>query len=191
MIWPINVFASGDLDEDAFSVRLFANAGINMILAHSFAKNMGLYGERVGCLSVLTQNEEEKKAVQTNLHIMVRTEYSNPPKFGEVIIKNILSDETLRKEWIEEVKMMAKRIINIRKALKDKLTQLGSKFNWDFITNQKGMFSFTGLSPEQCDRLKKEFHIYLIRNGRISVAGINSHNVEYIAKAFHEVTKDN
>jgi len=184
-------FASGDLDEDAFSVRLFANAGINMILAHSFAKNMGLYGERVGCLSVLTQNEEEKKAVQTNLHIMVRTEYSNPPKFGEVIIKNILSDETLRKEWIEEVKMMAKRIINIRKALKDKLTQLGSKFNWDFITNQKGMFSFTGLSPEQCDRLKKEFHIYLIRNGRISVAGINSHNVEYFAKAFHEVTKDN
>lgn len=184
-------FASGDLDEDAFSVRLFANAGINMILAHSFAKNMGLYGERVGCLSVLTQNEEEKKAVQTNLHIMVRTEYSSPPKFGEVIIKNILSDETLRKEWIEEVKMMAKRIINIRKALKDKLTQLGSKFNWDFITNQKGMFSFTGLSPEQCDRLKKEFHIYLIRNGRISVAGINSHNVEYIAKAFHEVTKDN
>lgn len=152
---------------------------------------MGLYGERVGCLSVLTQNEEEKKAVQTNLHIMVRTEYSNPPKFGEVIIKNILSDETLRKEWIEEVKMMAKRIINIRNVLKDKLTQLGSKFNWDCITNQKGMFSFTGLSPEQCDRLKKEFHIYLIRNGRISVAGINSHNVEYIAKAFHEVTKDN
>ena len=164
-------FASGDLDEDAYAVRLFANAGINMILAQSFAKNFGLYGERIGCLSVLTQNEKQKVAIKMNLAKIVRSKYSSPPKFGAMIINNILSNDELKKEWLEEIKMMAKRIIDMRVALKTKLEEIGSKLDWSHIVKQRGMFAFTGLTPEQCDRLKEEFHIYTIRSGRISIAG--------------------
>ena len=184
-------FVSGDLNEDAFSVRLFANSGINMLVAQSFAKNFGLYGERIGCLSVLTQNEKQKFAIKQNLAKIVRSKYSSPPKFGAMIINNILSNEELKNEWLEEIKLMAKRIIDMRVALKTKLEEVGSKLDWSHIVKQKGMFAFTGLTPEQCDRLKEEFHVYTIRSGRISIAGLNPSNVDYVAKAFHEVTKGN
>ena len=183
-------FASGDVDEDAFAVRLFANSGINMILAQSFAKNFGLYGERIGCLSILTQSEEEKKAIYSNLLKIVRREYSSPPKFGAIIVNNILSNDELKKEWLEEVKMIAKRVKDMRVALKNKLEEVGSKLDWNCIIKQKGIFGYTGLTPEQCDRLRDEFHIYIIRSGRISIPGLNDSNVEYVAKAFHEVTKE-
>lgn len=183
-------FATGDLDEDAYAVRLFANSGINMILSQSFSKNLGMYGERIGCLSVLTQNEKEKIAVETNLRIIARREYSTPPKFGAVIVNIILSDEQLKKEWVEELNMMGTRIKEMRIELRKKLIEIGSKINWDSLINQKGMFAYTGLTPEQCDRMKNEFHIYLIRTGRISIPGLNHKNVEYVAKALHEITKD-
>ena len=163
-------FVSGDLNEDAFAVRLFANSGINMLVAQSFAKNFGLYGERIGCLSVLTQNEKQKVAIKQNLAKIVRSKYSSPPKFGAMIINNILSNDELKKEWLEEIKMMAKRIIDMRVALKTKLEEIGSKLDWSHIVKQRGMFAFTGLTPEQCDRLREEFHIYTIRSGRISIA---------------------
>ena len=182
-------FATGDVDEDAYAIRLFANSGINMILSQSFSKNLGLYGERIGCLSFLTQNEEEKIAVETNIARIARSEYSCPPKFGAIIANIVLSDEELRKEWLEEIKMMGGRIKEMRYALKLKLKEIGSKRNWDSIVTQKGMFAYTGLTPEQCDRLKNEFHIYMIRTGRISIPGLNYSNVEYVARAFHEVTK--
>ena len=183
-------FASGDVDEDAFAVRLFANSGINMILSQSFSKNFGLYGERIGCLSILTQSEEEKKAIYSNLLKIVRREYSSPPKFGAMIVNNILSNDELKKEWLEEVKMIAKRVKDMRVALKNKLEEVGSKLDWNCIIKQKGIFGYTGLTPEQCDRLRDEFHIYIIRSGRISIPGLNDSNVEYVAKAFHEVTKE-
>ena len=183
-------FATGDIDEDAYAVRLFANEGINMILSQSFAKNLGLYGERIGCLSFLTQNEEEKIAVKSNLEKIVRSEFSSCPKFGAIIANTILSDEKLKKEWLEELKIMVERIKDMRKSLKQKLEEIGSKINWEHLTKQKGMFSFTGLNPEQCDRLKNEFHIYIVRSGRMSVPGLNPSNLEYVAKAFHEVTKN-
>ena len=100
------------------------------------------------------------------------------------------TDKELKKEWDEEITMMGTRIKDMRELLKKKLIETGSKRNWDSITKQKGMFSYTGFSPEQCDRLKNEFHIYCIRNGRISIPGLNPGNVEYVAKAFHEITKD-
>lgn len=183
-------FATGDLDEDAYSIRLFANSGINMILSQSFSKNLGMYGERIGCLSILTQNEKEKIAVETNVRLIARREYSNPPKFGAVIVNTILSDEQLKKEWVEELNMMGTRIKEMRIELRKNLIKIGSKINWDSLVNQKGMFAYTGLTPEQCDRMKNEFHIYLIRTGRISIPGLNHKNVEYVAKALHEVTKD-
>jgi aspartate aminotransferase len=183
-------FASGDVDEDAFAVRLFANSGINMILAQSFAKNFGLYGERIGCLSILTQSEEEKKAIYSNLLKIIRREYSSPPKFGAMIVNNILSNDELKKEWLEELKKMAKRIKDMRISLKNKLEEVGSKLDWTCIVKQKGIFGYTGLTPEQCDKLRDEYHIYIIRSGRISIPGLNDSNVEYVAKAFHEVTKE-
>lgn len=183
-------FATGDVEEDAYSLRLFANEGLDLVLAQSFSKNMGLYGERIGCLSVLTQSEEQKHAVVTNLERIARSEYSNPPKFGALIVNYVLGDKELKKEWDEEITMMGTRIKDMRELLKKKLIETGSKRNWDSITKQKGMFSYTGFSPEQCDRLKNEFHIYCIRNGRISIPGLNPGNVEYVAKAFHEITKD-
>ena len=183
-------FATGDVDEDAYAVRLFANEGLDMVLCQSFSKNLGLYGERIGCLSILTQNEEQKLACKTNLERIARSEYSNPPKFGAMIVNYVMGDEELRKEWSEEIKMMGGRIKQMREMLKQKLIETGSKRNWDSITKQRGMFSYTGFSPEQVDRLKNEFHIYAIRNGRISIPGLNPGNVEYVAKAFHGITKD-
>ena len=183
-------FATGDVEEDAYAVRLFANEGLDMVLCQSFAKNLGLYGERIGCLSFLTQNEEEKIAIKSNLERIARSEYSNPPKFGAMIINYVMGDEELKKEWSEEIHMMGNRIKQMREMLKQKLIEIGSKRNWDSITKQKGMFSYTGFTPEQVDRLKNEFHIYAIRNGRISIPGLNPGNVEYVAKAFHEITKD-
>ena len=183
-------FASADIDEDAYAVRLFANEGLDMVLCQSFSKNLGLYGERIGCLSFLAQNEEQKMAIQSNLERIARSEYSNPPKFGAMIVNYVLGDEELRKEWSEEIKMMGNRIKQMREMLKQKLIEIGSKRNWDSITKQKGMFSYTGFTPEQVDRLKSEFHIYCIRNGRISIPGLNPGNVDYVVKAFHEITKD-
>jgi len=183
-------FATGDINEDAYAVRLFANEGLDLVLSQSFSKNLGLYGERIGCLSVLTQNEEQKNAVKSNLERIARSEYSNPPKFGALIVNYVMSDPELRKEWDEEISMMGNRIKQMREMLKKKLIEVGSKRNWDSITKQRGMFSYTGFSPEQVERLKKEFHIYAISNGRISIPGLNPGNVEYVAKAFHEITKD-
>ena len=183
-------FATGDINEDAYALRLFANEGLDLALCQSFAKNLGLYGERIGCLSFLTQNQEQKNAVKTNLERIVRCEYSNPPKFGAMIINYVMNDPELRKEWDEEISMMGNRIKQMREMLKKKLIEIGSKRNWDSITKQRGMFSYTGFTPEQVERLKKEFHIYAISNGRISIPGLNPGNVEYVAKAFHELTKD-
>lgn len=183
-------FATGDINEDAYALRLFANEGLDLALSQSFSKNLGLYGERIGCLSFLTQNQEQKIAVKTNLERIARSEYSNPPKFGAIIFNYVMDDPELRKEWDEEISMMGNRIKKMREMLKQKLSEIGSKRNWDSITKQRGMFSYTGFTPQQVERLKKEFHIYAISNGRISIPGLNPGNVEYVAKAFHEITKD-
>ncbi|KAI8851926.1 pyridoxal phosphate-dependent transferase [Chytridium lagenaria] len=183
-------FASGDPTIDAFALRQFVADGHNVLLAQSFAKNLGLYGERVGLFSIVVNDAEEAKRVDSQVKILVRPMYSNPPLSGPRIVKEILSIPELRSQWHEEVKSMADRIISMRAALKDHLeTTYGSKRNWSHITSQIGMFCYTGLTPEQVDRLRTEFSVYLTRDGRISIAGITSHNVKYLAEAIHEVTK--
>jgi len=114
--------------------------------------------------------------------------YSNPPIHGAHIVREILSDQALRSEWLVEVKNMADRIISMRSALKNNLVKLGSTRSWNHITDQIGMFCYTGLKPDQVERLTKEFSIYLTKDGRISMAGMTSKNVEYVAKAMHAVT---
>jgi len=182
-------FASGNPEQDAAPVRHFIQEGHNVVIAQSFAKNFGLYGERVGCFTLLCKDATEAAAVESQLKILVRPMYTNPPLHGARIVSTILSDQALTSKWRVEVDKMAKRIINMRKALVDNLKALGSKKDWSHITNQIGMFAYTGLKPEQVERMTKEYHVYLTKNGRISIAGITSHNVQHLAKAMHEVTK--
>ncbi|KAJ3072298.1 aspartate transaminase aat1 [Podochytrium sp. JEL0797] len=183
-------FASGDPSKDAFAVRHFVEQGHNILLAQSFAKNLGLYGERVGLFSMVVADKEELKRVDSQVKILVRPMYSNPPLSGPRIVKEVLGNPELKAEWHREVKMMADRIISMRSELKNHLINTyGSKKNWNHITDQIGMFCFTGLTPEQVDILKKDYSVYLTRDGRISIAGITSGNVKYLAEAIHNVTK--
>jgi len=182
-------FSSGDLDKDAYSLRKFADTGMNMCLAQSYAKNFGLYGQRIGCFSLITDSKKEAIASESQIKYIARAQYSTPPKNGALIVDIILSDPNLTKEWHEELNIMSNRINDMRYALYENLKKCGSKLNWDHIIKQIGMFAYTGLTPEQVNRLKVEYHIYMTVSGRISVAGLNPTNVEYVAKAFHEVTK--
>jgi len=180
-------FASGDTDKDAFPVRHFVEHGHNICLAQSFAKNMGLYGERVGAFSIVCADAAEKKRVDSQIKILVRPLYSNPPVHGARIASEILNDSALNKQWLGEVKGMADRIISMRALLKKELENLGSKHDWSHITSQIGMFAYTGLTPEQMDKLAKEHSVYATKDGRISVAGITSGNVKRLAEAIHAV----
>lgn len=181
-------FASGDCDRDAAAVRLFADRGHQLLLCQSYAKNMGLYGERIGALSVVCKSQEEKEKVLSQLKIIIRPMYSNPPIHGARIVSLVLGEQSLQKQWLGEVKMMADRIIKMRSLLRQHLTKLGSKHDWSHITDQIGMFCYTGMTPSQVERITKEHHVYLTKDGRISIAGINEGNVESLAKAIHKVT---
>lgn len=182
-------FASGCTNKDATALRMFIEDGHQVALAQSFAKNMGLYGERVGAFSLTCSSKEEAAKVMSQVKIIVRPTYSNPPLTGARIASLILNDAELRKTWLGDVKGMADRIIQMRTLLRDGLKKAGSTKNWQHITDQIGMFCFTGMTPDQVARLTSEFSIYLTKDGRISVAGINSGNVEYLANAMHQVTK--
>jgi aspartate aminotransferase len=182
-------FASGNIDRDAQAVRLFLKDGHKIVLAQSFAKNMGLYGERAGAFTVVTENKEETAKVMSQLKILIRAMYSNPPIYGARIVSEILGDEKLRADWLLEVKGMADRIISVRTRLRDNLKKEGSSKNWEHITNQIGMFCFTGMTPDQVEKLTKEHSVYLPKDGRISMAGVTSKNVDYLASSMHAVTK--
>jgi len=182
-------FASGDIDRDAFPVRQFLKDGHQLCLAQSFAKNMGLYGERVGAFTIIGENPDEAKRIMSQLKILIRPMISNPPIYGARLAHLILTTPELRKQWLADVKTMADRIITMRTKLRDLLAKEGSKKNWQHITDQIGMFCFTGMTEPQVEKITKDFSIYLTKDGRISMAGISSHNVGYLAKAMHEVTK--
>ena len=180
-------FASGDCNRDAQAIRIFIEDGHCMALAQSYAKNMGLYGQRIGALSVVCASKDEAVAVESQLKAIARPMYSNPPLHGALLVHTILSDAQLREQWFTEVSSMAERIINMRQSLRSALENLKGPVPWNHITDQIGMFAYSGLTPEQVDRLTDKHSIYLTRNGRISMAGVNSHNVERLAHAINEV----
>jgi len=182
-------FASGDIDTDAFGLRQFVADGHNVLLSQSFSKNMGLYGERTGAFTVVCADGEEAARVESQVKIIVRPLYSNPPRHGARIAAEVMSDPNLRAQWLVDVKTMADRIISMRTQLKDGLAANGSSKNWQHITDQIGMFCFTGMTPAQVEQITKEYSVYLTKDGRISVAGISSSNVGYLAEAMHAVTK--
>jgi aspartate aminotransferase len=182
-------FASGNIDRDAFAVRQFLADGHTIALAQSFAKNMGLYGERAGAFTLVCSTADEAQRAMSQIKILIRPMYSNPPVHGARIVRMILSTPDIRKVWLTDVKGMADRIISMRTSLVGNLKKEGSKHDWSHITSQIGMFCFTGLKPDQVEHLTKDFSIYLTKDGRISVAGITSGNVGYLANAIHQVTK--
>merc|ERR1711890_103234 len=164
-------FASGSVDDDAFAVRQFLADGHKILLAQSYSKNMGLYGQRVGAFTVVAEDKDEADRVMSQIKILIRPMYSNPPRHGARIVSELLTNPELRTEWLGDVKGMADRIIDMRNKLK------------------AGMFCFTGMKPNQVEHLTKNFSVYLTKDGRISVAGITSSNVDYLAHAMHESTK--
>lgn len=182
-------FASGDTKKDAFAVRKFIEDGHQVSLCQSFAKNMGLYGERAGAFTLVCSDADEAARVMSQVKILIRPMYSNPPIHGARLVKTILTTPDLNAQWLTEVKGMADRIIGMRTKLVEGLAKEGSSKNWQHVTDQIGMFCFTGLTPDQVERLTKEFSIYLTKDGRISVAGVCSGNVDYLAHAIHTVTK--
>ncbi|PWN53177.1 putative aspartate aminotransferase, cytoplasmic [Violaceomyces palustris] len=186
-------FASGDLDRDAYAVRHFVSKrSIPLLICQSFAKNAGLYGERVGALHVVSSTPEQNKAVLSQLSVIQRSEISNPPAFGARVVSMILTDPNLLNQWQEDVSTMAGRIIEMRKRLHSILTEeKKTPGNWDHILKQIGMFTFLGLNPEQCQRLLEQGHIYLTSNSRISMAGLTTKNVEYVAEWIDKVVRGN
>ena len=175
------------IEKDAEGVRVLVNELDNLIICSSYSKNFGLYSERVGCLIYHTKNINNYLSVQSNFKKVARTIYSNPPAHGSEIVKTILIDDALRKIWLKNLNEAKDRIINMRKSLVDNLINENCDRDFSFIVNQKGMFSFTGLSEAEVLKLKEKYSIYIVKSGRINVAGITSNNVEYIAKAISEV----
>jgi len=179
-------FATGSLERDRYAMELFANLGFEMVIAQSFAKNFGMYGERIGCFHVVCQ-AEHSESVRSQLKLIARPMYSNPPSYGARIVTTVIKDPELFQEWKDNLLTMSGRILQVRTLLFDELKKLGTPGDWSHIKNQIGMFTYTGLSEPQCERLINEFHVYLLNSGRISMAGINTHNVGYLAKSIHAV----
>ncbi|NP_001313831.1 aspartate aminotransferase, cytoplasmic-like [Gossypium hirsutum] len=183
-------FASGSLDADAQPVRMFVADGGECFIAQSYAKNMGLYGERVGALSIVCKAADVASRVESQLKLLIRPMYSNPPIHGASIAMTILKNSDMYNEWKIELKAMADRIISMRKQLFDALSAKGTPGNWSHIIKQIGMFTFTGLNSDQVAFMTKEYHIYMTSDGRISMAGLSSKTVPHLADAIHaEVTR--
>ena len=160
------------------------------MLFQSYAKNFGLYGQRAGTLSVVCSNSKEKEVVLSRFKQLARMLWSNPPVHGARIVDTVLSDSGLTQEWHDELKVMSTRMNQMRTGLEQGLKSRGSPHNWNHIVDQIGMFAFTGLNKDMVDKLRTDYAIYLTADGRISIAGLNSGNLEYVTDAFHAVTKD-
>ncbi|KAJ7751951.1 aspartate amino-transferase [Mycena metata] len=183
-------FASGDLDKDAWAVRFFVEKGVALLVCQSFAKNAGLYNQRVGALHLVSPDKDTSSRVKSQLSVLQRSEISNPPSHGARIVSLILNNPSMFEAWKVDIRTMAGRIIDMRKELFRLLTEeLHTPGNWDHIVNQIGMFSFTGINPTQSKALTDEAHIYLTGNGRISMAGLNTKNVRYFAESLDAVVR--
>ncbi|KAJ9167681.1 hypothetical protein P3X46_019295 [Hevea brasiliensis] len=186
-------FASGSLDADAASVRLFAARGMELLVAQSYSKNLGLYAERIGAINVICSSVDAAARVKSQLKRLARPMYSNPPVHGARIVANVVGDPTLFDEWKAEMDMMAGRIKGVRQKLFDSLSAKDkSGKDWSFILKQIGMFSFTGLNKAQSENMTNKWHVYMTKDGRISLAGLNLAKCEYLADAivdsYHNVS---
>jgi len=180
-------YASGDLAKDGFAQTLFANSGLEYFIAQSFAKNFGLYGERIGYIHVNCASKEVAEPVLSQLKILVRQAYSSPPRHGAAIVNKVLTNADLKKQWLGELNLMSNRIVEMRTALRSAIEAKKTTGTWNHVTDQIGMFTYTGLNKAQVERMVEEFHIYMTADGRISVAGLNPGNVDYVADCINKV----
>jgi aromatic-amino-acid transaminase len=174
--------------EDGAVIAQFVAAGIDFFVATSFSKSFSLYGERVGALSVLCSSKDDATRVLSQLKIVIRTNYSNPPTHGAQVVATVLTTPALRAMWEEELAGMRLRIKQMRTALLQKLQAAGIRQDMSFITQQKGMFSYSGLNKDQMQRLRSEFGIYGVDSGRICVAALNSKNIDAVVSAIAKVS---
>lgn len=175
------------IEEDGKVVRRFAEAGGPLFVSNSFSKSFSLYGERVGALSIVAASAEEAARVLSQLKRVIRTNYSNPPVHGSQVVATALATPELRKLWEEELAGMRVRIREMRQALVTKLKEKAPSHNFDFVIKQRGMFSYSGLTKAQVERLRSEFSIYAVDTGRICVAALNSRNIDSVADAIAKV----
>ncbi|KAK0570651.1 hypothetical protein LWI29_004437 [Acer saccharum] len=178
-------FVSASLDADAQPVRMFVADGGECLTALSYSKIMGLYAERVGALSIVCKTADVASRVESQLKLIIRPMYSNPPIHGASIVTAILKDREMYGEWITELKAMTDRITSMRQQLYNALQDRAIPGDWSHITKQVGMFSLTGLNAEQVAFLTKEYHIYMSSDGRINLAGLSAKTVPYLADAIH------
>jgi len=181
-------FADG-IDADASAVRAFSASGLQFFVSSSFSKSFSLYGERVGALSIVTASREESARVLSQVKRVIRTNHSNPPTHGGAIVAKVLTSPELRQMWEDELAGMRDRIRSMRIALVEAIKAKDAALDFSFVIKQRGMFSYTGLSVEQVERLRNEFGIYSVSTGRICLAALNSHNIDYVANAIAIVAK--
>ena len=179
-------FADG-IDPDGAAVRLFAQSGLSFFVSSSFSKSFSLYGERVGALSIITGNKDESTRVLSQLKRVIRTNYSNPATHGGTVVATVLNNPELRAMWETELGEMRDRIKLMRNTLVKKLAEAGAKRDFEFVNQQRGMFSYSGLNADQVEKLKTDYGIYAVSTGRICVAALNSKNIDAVAKAIAAV----
>ncbi len=176
-------FGAG-MEADAYAIRAATDAGLPVFVSNSFSKIFSLYGERVGGLSVVCEDADAAARVLGQLKATVRRNYSSPPNFGAQLVSTVLNDDALRESWLAQVEEMRLRIISMRNVLVEVLSREVPGRDFSYFLHQRGMFTYTGLSAAQVDRLREEFGVYLIASGRMCVAGLNTRNVEYVARSF-------
>lgn len=179
-----------DMDSDAYAIRKAVEMGLPVFVSNSFSKNLSLYGERVGGLSVVCPSADEAERVFGQLNATVRRIYSSPPSHGGRVVDIVMNDEALHEQWVGEVYAMRDRIKAMRLKLKSVLEEKVPGRKFDYLTEQNGMFSFTGLTPEQVEKLQSKYGIYMVSNSRMCVAGLNTSNIDYVANAMADVLKD-
>ncbi len=181
-------FGSG-VEEDRFAIELFAKAGVDFVIASSFSKNFGLYNERTGAMTIVSPNAEESAVAMSHLKATVRVIYSNPPAHGGLTAAKILTDEKLYSMWLEELEVMRNRIVAMRTALVEGLAKRGVDTDFSYIKEQRGMFSFSGLTDEIVIWLREKKGIYVVGGGRINLAGLTTKNIDYVCDSIAEALK--
>jgi aspartate/tyrosine/aromatic aminotransferase len=175
------------LEEDASGLRMLAELCPEMLICSSFSKNFGLYGERVGAMTAVADSAEAAQVVLSHVKICIRTNYSNPPKHGGAIVSTVLNDDQLRAKWGVELGEMRQRIRHMRQLFVDTLQEKGVERDFSFIPQQRGMFSFSGLTPVHVDALRHQYSIYIVGSGRINVAGMTESNMDTLCEAIKAV----
>lgn len=177
------------LEQDAYAIRALDQSGMNFIVSNSFSKIFSLYGERIGGLTFVCDDQATAQKVLGQLKATVRRIYSSPPTTGALIVDQILNDAALTETWQAELQEMRERIIRMRQILNEKLSRAVPERDFSYLVKQQGMFSYTGLTAEQVDILKDQYAIYLLRSGRMCAAGLNLNNIDYVADSIAEVIK--